>query len=504
MSQQHAHTRDGELADINQQGPAPEEKKPEADDGIDWLGNFMITHYTIALEADPMYAGTPKISAPGLNPEEKYREGFLGANGVKMEGSGRAENGKEIHYEGNGHYGYGIAGARGTPRDWKTCAVDPSVIPYHSQVVIEKYKDKGAFDANDTGGAIKGQHIDVFAGAISNHAANVLGTLNSRVGIVGKGKKAPQAAPAAAGGGEQKKEHAPEAAHEGGGPQKKPAGPVAGGDTKPPQQQLIHYTPAPSVEDVKAGKAVIKKGHFGPAVKMIQAILGSPDDGFFGSITDGALVLWQSSKGLEVDGVIGMKTIHKLLGLNPPGQDAAKTAHASPGGDPGEHKAPPKPQGHDAGVEAPAPNKDAAAQMSMLLSIARGRAGDQRPGGWCYAAVKEYIGASKLGYGNIHNVFTDPRFAGKQGYAHDFADAVNSGPSKFGLENLGSSSPYAAPAGSIVVVAAGSPGTHHPTAGDITVAGGGGTFYNDGNMGYGGEKAWPPARGGVLGVFKPV
>ena len=84
-----------------------------------------------------------------------------------------------------------------------------------------------------------------------------------------------------------------------------------------------------------------------------------------------------------------------------------------------------------------------------------------------------------------------------------FAERVNTNPARFGLERLSISNPYEAPEGSIIVVAPGSPGTRHPTAGDIVVKGPGDTFYNDGNMNYRGRSAWPPRRGGVLGVYRP-
>ncbi|HEU0031129.1 MAG TPA: peptidoglycan-binding protein [Kofleriaceae bacterium] len=140
-------------------------------------------------------------------------------------------------------------------------------------------------------------------------------------------------------------------------------------------------------------------------------------------------------------------------------------------------------------------------QMSRLESVADNVAG-LRPHGKCYRAVKHHI-ANAGGYGNIRNIYTDPRFSAYQGEAHMFADRVNQNPAAFGLEKLSISNPYEAPVGSIVVVAAGSPGTHDPRAGDITVKGPGDAFYNDGNMKYGSRQAWPPRRGGVLGVYKP-
>ena len=142
-----------------------------------------------------------------------------------------------------------------------------------------------------------------------------------------------------------------------------------------------------------------------------------------------------------------------------------------------------------------------AAQMSRLVSTAAGVAGGKRPRGKCYAAVKRHI-ANAGGYGNIRNIYADARFQ-PQGEARNFAEVVNAkGPEKFGLERLSINSPYDAPEGSLVVVSAGSPGTHHKTAGDITVKGPGDRFFNDGEMKYRGREAWPPKSGRVLGVYR--
>lgn len=49
----------------------------------------------------------------------------------------------------------------GNPLEWGTIAVDPKVIPLHTQVVIDGYD--AVFTALDTGGKwVQGNHIDVF------------------------------------------------------------------------------------------------------------------------------------------------------------------------------------------------------------------------------------------------------------------------------------------------------------------------------------------------------
>jgi peptidoglycan hydrolase-like protein with peptidoglycan-binding domain len=142
-----------------------------------------------------------------------------------------------------------------------------------------------------------------------------------------------------------------------------------------------------------------------------------------------------------------------------------------------------------------------AAQLQKLVATAAGAAGGKRPGGKCYAAVKRHI-SNAGGYGNIRNIYKDARFQ-PQGEARNFAEVVNAkGPETFGLERLGITNPYDAPEGSLVVVSAGSPGTRHPTAGDITVKGPGDRFFNDGEMKYRGRDAWPSKTGRVLGVYR--
>ncbi len=63
--------------------------------------------------------------------------------------------------------GISFAPGPGTPglRYYRTIAVDPNLIPLGSRVYIPFYKKingSGWFKAIDTGGAIKGRHIDVY------------------------------------------------------------------------------------------------------------------------------------------------------------------------------------------------------------------------------------------------------------------------------------------------------------------------------------------------------
>lgn len=167
-----------------------------------------------------------KVSAPGLS--TKHRVDWLySARGVVMEGSGIDLKGRGVQMtdgfnvgwlrdsrggylwraEGywknsrgrftfpyqapiNGRWwsnGTGVKAfpakrvrfARGAPRGstgrvlgyWRSVAVDPSLIPYGSLVYIGALKSKngtGWFCADDTGGAIRGKHIDIYRPPPSN------------------------------------------------------------------------------------------------------------------------------------------------------------------------------------------------------------------------------------------------------------------------------------------------------------------------------------------------
>ena len=69
--------------------------------------------------------------------------------------------------------------ATGTPVvEGQTIAVDPRVIPYGTKVIIGGH----IFTAEDCGGAIQGNHIDIY---VNNHAeATALGVTNADVFLV--------------------------------------------------------------------------------------------------------------------------------------------------------------------------------------------------------------------------------------------------------------------------------------------------------------------------------
>ncbi len=135
-------------------------------------------------------------------------------------------------------------------------------------------------------------------------------------------------------------------------------------------------------------------------------------------------------------------------------------------------------------------------QMANLEAAAKAGAQGQRPQGWCLREVQNYLDQVSFGKGKV------PRLP----YARNFAEYLNrdGNAERLGMKRLNITNPYDAPPGSIVVVRAGTPGTAHPTAGDIVVKGHGDKFYNDGEMGYGGRGNFPPGNNYVLGVYVPA
>jgi uncharacterized protein YgiM (DUF1202 family) len=140
-------------------------------------------------------------------------------------------------------------------------------------------------------------------------------------------------------------------------------------------------------------------------------------------------------------------------------------------------------------------------QMRNVLAYAKSH-NTGSSAGMCFRSVWGYLTSS--GYGTLSNWNDAP--AMKSGEARYFAEYMNAGnnAASHGLRRLNISNPYDAPVGSVVVVAAGSPMTRHPTAGDIAIAAGGGLFINDGpRMDYGPKADFMAAGGRMLGVYVP-
>lgn len=143
-----------------------------------WEEEFRLTAYVVCDEND--FSGE-LVFAKGL--DEKHREDFLfSARGVCMEGTGRGINGKFIAYVTGGkwtrnqrnnpvwiedpqdvqfEYVGAPRGKFGELRDGISVAIDPNIVPPRARLHINTVGDR---IADDIGGGIKGNHIDVYIG----------------------------------------------------------------------------------------------------------------------------------------------------------------------------------------------------------------------------------------------------------------------------------------------------------------------------------------------------
>lgn len=157
------HNASGATSAITPVGPAIQSSQSKL---IAWLpaiygGPFLVTCYVISLESD--FLNTPLVTVPGI-PGKKYRQGFI--EDTRMQGTGEALNGSYIKYIGHGIYALQQNACISTKSgacaaDGVTVAVDANVIPLHSRISIGTVGDRAA---QDTGGGISGDHIDLFYG----------------------------------------------------------------------------------------------------------------------------------------------------------------------------------------------------------------------------------------------------------------------------------------------------------------------------------------------------
>jgi 3D (Asp-Asp-Asp) domain-containing protein len=212
-----------------------------------WLGGFELTEYYPALES--WFKGRP-VSAPGLGAPHRI-DWLYSARGLSMEGDGIGLDGRRYHIANLGSGGWLTAGGShgakfGVGPDapfWRTggfwrsvsgqltfplatgawsagvgvryvappagisfapgpsrplsylrsVAVDPRTIPEGSHIYIPAYAslNGGWFQADDTGGAIVGRHIDVFRPPPANPADQGNFATGQRVYIVAPGQPLP-------------------------------------------------------------------------------------------------------------------------------------------------------------------------------------------------------------------------------------------------------------------------------------------------------------------------
>jgi peptidoglycan hydrolase-like protein with peptidoglycan-binding domain len=241
----------------------------------------------------------------------------------------------------------------------------------------------------------------------------------------------------------------------------------------------VKWRAAPSLEDVLNRGKVLREGMQGPAVAQLQKMLGLTEDGKYGQDTKKAVAAYQQSAGLTppkgMEGVVGGTTLNALRS----GGGVGNTGNV------GNISA----QGRE--------------QMRKLLEYAESH-NTGASNGRCFEHVWRYMTSNGSGYGKIRD-YNDASDMPST-YARNFAEYMNQGGNaeRWGLRRLNITNPYDAPPGAIVVVGPGTPGTSHPTAGDIAIATGKGRFVNDGpNMGYGEPSRFKADGGTLLGVYVP-
>lgn len=194
------------------------------------------------------------------------------------------------------------------------------------------------------------------------------------------------------------------------------------------------------------------------------------------------------SENLYAGGGLTAKT--EQAPAKPPAAPPAKPPAAPPA------KPPAKPG-------APTISEQGQKQMQAMLKRAKADSVGRRPDGMCYSHVAGYLDKEK--YGNLGQNFNSHIPQSHWAEARQFGEYLNQGDrlDRAGLQRLPIDNPYDAPPGAIVLVRAGTPGTAHPTAGDIAIKGEGDVFYNGGEMSYRGRQNFPPGNKQVIGIYVP-
>lgn len=153
------------------------------------LGNFQLTFYWMANEADHAGADTTNVYTASCSVISKVPSSF--ASALKLEGTGRLTDGRVVNYHkacgcsskgcyvvaGDEHpWGIGVQNRALEP--FRSIAVDKNVIGYGSWVYVPAldgvtipagawggaFEHDGCLQAADTGSAIVGKHFDFFVG----------------------------------------------------------------------------------------------------------------------------------------------------------------------------------------------------------------------------------------------------------------------------------------------------------------------------------------------------
>jgi 3D (Asp-Asp-Asp) domain-containing protein len=151
---------------------------PEAADGLDWYKVKSDSH-TGWSNSKYLTVAPPDRAPKSANPYESE----LAAPVPPVPAGARTFVSKTTAYA-TGNKGVGTRTATGTAVRWGTVSVDPTVIPFGSQLLIDGFDDT-LFTAEDRGSGVKGTHVDIFFpdGAV----AGKYGTQQRKVTVVREG-----------------------------------------------------------------------------------------------------------------------------------------------------------------------------------------------------------------------------------------------------------------------------------------------------------------------------
>jgi hypothetical protein len=168
---------------------------PTSGQTLIYLGEWKITHYNYALEADSQFPANDRLPVSGLDQSRNYRRQFIYSQaGIYGQGTGKAEGGEYItidHWKNLQLYGpgwentnpaywffmYGKGGRfkEGTPWASVAMAQTESQLRYGDKVKIGLYAGQ-TFEVTDTGTFPDTSHLDVFIGETTHQYALELGT----------------------------------------------------------------------------------------------------------------------------------------------------------------------------------------------------------------------------------------------------------------------------------------------------------------------------------------
>jgi 3D (Asp-Asp-Asp) domain-containing protein len=158
------------------------------------LGSVKLTYYYLAEESD--YTGAADTVLCDVSAQTLATVPKAFATDLAIEGSGKLADGRVLNVGGNcacasgmttcyivldeKMYPWGVGVMSRALRPYRSIAVDPKLIPFGDKVYVPEldgvtmpgsygFVHDGCLEADDTGGAINGAHVDFFVGEKSSY-----------------------------------------------------------------------------------------------------------------------------------------------------------------------------------------------------------------------------------------------------------------------------------------------------------------------------------------------